>query len=80
LHLQAEKGVLFRGLRARMSIATGGVDSIRLHSVTQRAEYVGEVLRKVQAVGETPHGGQVRGSIRAVMRSPHTNIVWKSSF
>jgi hypothetical protein len=56
---QAEKGVLFRGLRVRMSIATGGVDSIRMHSVTQRAEYVGEVLRKVQAVGETPHGGQV---------------------
>lgn len=43
-----------------MSVATGGVDSVRLHSVTQRAEYVGEVLRKVQAVGETPQGGQVR--------------------
>jgi hypothetical protein len=54
------RDVLFRGLRVRMSIATGGIDAVRLHSVTQRAEYVGEVLRKVQAVGETPQGGQVR--------------------
>jgi hypothetical protein len=53
------RNVLFRGLRVRMSVATGGVDFVRLHSVTQRAEYVGEVLRKVQAVGETPQGGQV---------------------
>lgn len=58
--------ILFRGLRVRMSIATGGVESVRLHSVTQRAEYVGEVLRKVQAVGETPQGGQVS--------SNHVNI------
>jgi hypothetical protein len=55
------RDVLFRGLRVRMSVATGGIDAVRLHSVTQRAEYVGEVLRKVQAVGETPQGGQVRG-------------------
>lgn len=54
------RDVLFRGLRVRMSVATGGIDAVRLHSVTQRAEYVGEVLRKVQAVGETPQGGQVR--------------------
>eukprot|EP00775_Hariotina_reticulata_P002698 gene2698-2998_t len=53
------RNVLFRGLRVRMSAATGGVDFVRLHSVTQRAEYVGDVLRKVQAVGETPQGGQV---------------------
>lgn len=53
------RDVLFRGLRVRMSVATGGIDAVRMHSVTQRAEYVGEVLRKVQAVGETPQGGQV---------------------
>lgn len=59
------RDVLFRGLRVRMSVATGGIDAVRLHSVTQRAEYVGEVLRKVQAVGETPQGGQVsRGAGR----------------
>jgi uncharacterized membrane protein YgcG len=53
------KDVLFRGLRVRMSVATGSVEAVRLHSVTHRAEYVGEVLRMVQAVGETPQGGQV---------------------
>jgi hypothetical protein len=60
------RDVLFRGLRVRMSIATGGIDAVRLHSVTQRAEYVGEVLRKVQAVGETPQGGQVRKRVLSV--------------
>lgn len=62
------RDVLFRGLRVRMSVATGSVDMVRLHSVTQRAEYVGEVLRKVQAVGETPQGGQVRPAGRCCLR------------
>jgi hypothetical protein len=51
--------VLFRGMRVRMSVATGYVDSVRVHSVTKRREYTGDVLNKVQALGEAPHGGQV---------------------
>ncbi len=50
---------LFRGLRVRMSLATGSADAIRFHTITQRAEYVGDVLKRVQAVSEAPHGGQV---------------------
>jgi hypothetical protein len=52
-------GALFRGLRVRMSLATGRAEDVRLHTVTQRHEYGGSVLRRVQAVAETPHGGQV---------------------
>lgn len=51
--------VLFRGLRVRMSIVTGTADAVRLHSVTQRNEYLGEVLQRVQALTEAPRGGQV---------------------
>ena len=51
--------VLFRGMRVRMSVATGYVDSVRVHSVTKRREYTGDVLNKVQALGEAPQGGQV---------------------
>jgi hypothetical protein len=57
--LEWKQQVLFRGFRVRMSVATGYVDSVRLHSVTKRAEYAGDVLKKVQAVAEAPHGGQV---------------------
>jgi hypothetical protein len=60
-HRQAPNQALFRGLRVRMSLATGRADEVRLHTVTQRHEYSGSVLRRVQAVGETPHGGQVGG-------------------
>ena len=42
-----------------MSMATGPAGDVRLHTVTQRREYSGMVLRRVQAVAETPHGGQV---------------------
>jgi hypothetical protein len=57
--LEYKRSLLFRGLRVRMSVATGLVDTVRMHSITQRAEYTGDVLKKVQAVAEAPHGGQV---------------------
>jgi hypothetical protein len=57
--LEWRQQVLFRGMRVRMSVATGYVDTVRVHSVTKRREYQGDVLKKVQAVGEAPHGGQV---------------------
>ena len=57
--LEWKQQVLFRGMRVRMSVATGYVDNVRVHSMTKRREYTGDVLKKVQAVGEAPHGGQV---------------------
>jgi hypothetical protein len=59
--LEWKQQVLFRGMRVRMSVATGFVDNVRVHSMTKRREYTGDVLKKVQAVGEAPHGGQVGG-------------------
>ena len=60
--MEWKQQVLFRGMRVRMSVATGYVESVRVHTVTKRAEYTGDVLKKVQAVGEAPHGGQVRNT------------------
>ena len=52
-------GVLFRGLRVRMGIATGMPESMRTHQLTLRAEYFGDVVRRVQAVSDIGSGGQV---------------------
>ena len=57
--LEWKQQVLFRGMRVRMSIATGYVESVVQHTITKRAVYTGDVLKKVQAVAEAPHGGQV---------------------
>lgn len=51
--------VLFRGVRVRMGIATGVVEVRRVHKMTQRVEYAGQIMRKVQAIADTPDGGQV---------------------
>ena len=64
--LEWRQQVLFRGMRVRMSVATGYVDTVRVHSVTKRREYQGDVLKKVQAVGEAPHGGQVGAALGLV--------------
>ena len=53
-------GLLFRGLRVRMAIATGPVEAVRTHAVTKRLEYKGAVLKRVQALADAAHGGQVR--------------------
>ncbi|KXZ51008.1 hypothetical protein GPECTOR_14g25 [Gonium pectorale] len=53
------QGVLYRGLRVRMGVATGSAEPLRSHAVTQRMEYYGEVRRRLQAVADLPHGGQV---------------------
>jgi hypothetical protein len=50
---------LFRGLRVRMSVATGIAEKITLHKVTSRVEYPGCVTRRVQAMADAPEGGQV---------------------
>eukprot|EP00775_Hariotina_reticulata_P012686 gene12686-12816_t len=50
---------LFRGLRVRMSVATGIAEKITLHKVTSRVEYPGSVTRRVQAMADAPEGGQV---------------------
>ncbi|GIM09453.1 hypothetical protein Vretimale_13299, partial [Volvox reticuliferus] len=52
-------GVLYRGLRVRMGVATGVTDAITSHAITQRMEYSGEVYRRVQAVADLPQGGQI---------------------
>jgi hypothetical protein len=78
--LMAGQQVLFRGLRVRMSVATGAVDAVRLHSVTQRAEYSGDVLKKVQAVSEAPHGGQVRGGRGGGRGGAWCVLVWCNLF
>jgi hypothetical protein len=52
-------GTLFRGLRVRMAVATGPVDTTRVHSVTRRLVYHGKVVNRVQSLGDAPHGGQV---------------------
>ncbi len=59
----APASVLFRGLRVRMAMATGAVDGLKRHKVTDRIEYGGQVLRRVQALVELPEGGQVRAGL-----------------
>jgi hypothetical protein len=60
-HVHPQKRVqqLFRGLRVRMSVATGVAERITLHKVTSRVEYPGSVTCKVQAMADAPEGGQV---------------------
>lgn len=50
---------VFRGLRVRMAVATGVADNVKLHRVTGRVEYWGQIMEKVQAMAEAPEGGQV---------------------
>ncbi|GAX75845.1 hypothetical protein CEUSTIGMA_g3288.t1 [Chlamydomonas eustigma] len=52
-------GIIFRGLRVRMAVATGISDVMQLHPVTHRVEYFGQVTRRAQAVSELPSGGQI---------------------
>lgn len=52
-------GIVFRGLRVRMGVATGLPESMKFHKMTMRAEYFGDVVRRVHAVSDTPHGGQI---------------------
>lgn len=52
-------GIVFRGLRVRMGVATGLPERMKFHKMTMRAEYFGAVVRRVHAVSETPHGGQI---------------------
>lgn len=51
---------LFKCLRVRMAIATGIAEKVKQHKVTRMIEYFGQVVQKVQAMVETPEGGQVR--------------------
>jgi hypothetical protein len=62
--LEWKQQVLFRGMRVRMSVATGYVENVVQHAITKRAVYTGDVLKKVQAVAEAPHGGQVGGLLK----------------
>lgn len=50
---------MFRGLRVRMAVATGVAETVKLHKVTGRVEYWGQVMDRVQAMAEAPEGGQV---------------------
>ncbi|WIA33706.1 hypothetical protein OEZ86_006824 [Tetradesmus obliquus] len=47
------------GLRVRMAVASGIADGVKLPKVTRRVEYNGTTMRRVQAVGDAPEGGQV---------------------
>ncbi|GLI61993.1 hypothetical protein VaNZ11_004564, partial [Volvox africanus] len=49
-------GVLYRGLRVRMGVATGMTDYLWNST---RMEYYGEVRRRLQAVADLPQGGQI---------------------
>ncbi|GIM03255.1 hypothetical protein Vretimale_7948, partial [Volvox reticuliferus] len=47
-------GVVYRGLRVRMGVATGMTDYLWNNT---RMEYYGEVRRRLQAVADLPQGG-----------------------
>ncbi|GIL51262.1 hypothetical protein Vafri_7136 [Volvox africanus] len=49
-------GVIYRGLRVRMGVATGVTDYLWNNA---RMEYYGEVRRRLQAVADLPQGGQI---------------------
>lgn len=53
---EGEEPVLFRGLRVRMGVATGIPDHVERHPVTQRREYHGAVVSRVQNVSDLSHG------------------------
>lgn len=54
-----KQGIIFRGLRVRMAMATGLIHDVQIHKITHRVEYYGDVTNRAQALSDLPSGGQV---------------------